>query len=354
MAQHFLRSRAARSISVSQVSNMTDAEAEAKFIELRWFDNGGQPRCPHCGSVRVYTCPRRNGANRYRCRDCHRDFSVTSGTLFAGHKKSLKTYLLAIVVFCNDVKGKAALAMIREIDTEYKTAFILAHKLREAMWQETAHLRSESGRIGGPGKLVQIDSVRIKASYRKKRLRKDKIHQAIEQIRKKEAKKKDVHIVALRQVPRKHDPDGDRIVTITEVFKSEHAMTGWVQSRIATGTTVHADESSDWNDLDDIRGVRLRRINHSLAYMEGGISINADEWLFTRIRRSAHGHHHHIRGPYLHRYAQEMAWRDDHRRDSNGAQVDALLRLALNSPPSPIFRGYWQRRGAKTGSQASP
>jgi transposase-like protein len=345
MPQHFLRSRAARSISISQVLSMSETEVEAKFVELRWSCNGGAPQCPHCPTpTRVYKCPRRNGASRYRCRGCRKDFSVTSGTLFQYHKKPLKSILLAIVSFCNEVKGKAALAMTREIDVEYKTAFVLGHKLREAMWQETAHLRTDSGRIGGPGRIVQIDGVEITASYRKMRLRKDRKHQIIEQIRKKEARKKNRHIVALRQISRGKGRNAERSVTIVEVFTSEPAATKWVRSRIATGTTVYADLNPAWHDLGQLRGITLKRINHSEAYMEGGISINADEWLFSRVRRSARGHHHHIRGPYLVRYGQEMAWRDDHRRDSNGAQVDTVLKLALNSPPSPSFHGYWQGR----------
>ena len=58
---------------------------------------------------------------------------VTSGTLFAHHKLPLRTYLAAIAIFCNEVKGKSALALSRDLDVQYKTAFVLAHKLREAM-----------------------------------------------------------------------------------------------------------------------------------------------------------------------------------------------------------------------------
>jgi len=64
---------------------------------------------------------------------CRGDFSITSGTLFAWHKLPLRTYLLAVAGFCNEVKGKSMLAFSRELDVQYKTAFVLAHKLREAM-----------------------------------------------------------------------------------------------------------------------------------------------------------------------------------------------------------------------------
>jgi hypothetical protein len=54
------------------------------------------------------------------------------------------------------------------------------------------------------------------------------------------------------------------------------------------------------------------------------------------------GHHHHIAGPYLLRYAQEASWREDHRRISNGDHVHAVSGLAMKRGPSVDFCGYWQ------------
>jgi hypothetical protein len=61
------------------------------------------------------------------------------------------------------------------------------------------------------------------------------------------------------------------------------------------------------------------------------------------MRRAEIGHHHHIAGAYLLRYAQEASWREDNRRDSNGAQVNRLAGLAMAQKPSVDFSGYWQR-----------
>jgi hypothetical protein len=58
------------------------------------------------------------------------------------------------------------------------------------------------------------------------------------------------------------------------------------------------------------------------------------------------GHHHHISGPYLLRFAQEAAWREDNRRVSNGDQVQRVARLALGRKPSVDFGGYWQRHNS--------
>jgi hypothetical protein len=76
-------------------------------------------------------------------------------------------------------------------------------------------------------------------------------------------------------------------------------------------------------------------------------SGEVDDWaeeFFSRMRRAEIGHHHHVAGPYLLRYAQEAAWREDNRLISNGDQVDRIATLAMLSKPSVDFGGYWQRR----------
>jgi transposase-like protein len=154
MAQHFLLTAAARSLSLAHVMRMTDAEAETMFRKVRWPDTDGEPTCPNCGSVKVYDCRRPNGAARWRCaqKECKSEFSITSGTLFASHKLPLRAYLAAIAIFANEVKGKSMLALSRDLGTQYKTAFVLAHKLREATAADTHGLP-----IGGEGKVAEID-----------------------------------------------------------------------------------------------------------------------------------------------------------------------------------------------------
>src|SRR3954469_14600400 len=136
MPQHFLLSSRARTLSLASVMRMSDEEVERVFIRLRWADNEGEPYCPHCGCPTVWACRRPGRAPRWRCKACQKDFSVTSGTLFAFHKMPLRSYLLAIAIFCNEVKGKSMLAMSRDLGVQYKTSFVLAHKIREAMASE--------------------------------------------------------------------------------------------------------------------------------------------------------------------------------------------------------------------------
>lgn len=103
---------------------MSDKEAFEVFEELRW-GAGGAVACPCCGVIGAH--PFRRDRRQWMCRDCGHTFSVTAGTIFANHKLPLKTYLSAIAIYSNAAKGLSALQLSRDLDVQYKTAFVLMH-----------------------------------------------------------------------------------------------------------------------------------------------------------------------------------------------------------------------------------
>src|SRR5262249_15880564 len=113
---------------------MDDTEAFGTFQAVRFAANNGDPFCPRCGSVNAYTLAKI--PTRWKCAACRRKFSGTSGTLFHSRKLAIREYLAVIALFVNGVKGVAALRMARDMDINPKSAFVLLHKLREAMGAE--------------------------------------------------------------------------------------------------------------------------------------------------------------------------------------------------------------------------
>ena len=132
-----------------------------------------------------------------------------------------------------------------------------------------------------------------------------------------------------------------RAPAVPAVFRSEGAALSFIQSRIAPGTVVHADEAGAWNDLHG--RFEMKRINRQEAYSLNGACTNWAEGFFSRMRRAGIGHHHHIAGAYLLRYAQEASWREDKRRIGNGKQVHRVAGLAMVAKRSVDFCGYCQR-----------
>jgi len=323
MAQHFLLSAAAKSLSLASVFTMKDEQAETTFRRVRWADTNGEPVCPHCGGVDAYDCRRLKGAPRFRCRACVKDFTITSGTLFASHKLPLRCYLAAIAIFCNEVKGKSALALSRDLNVSYKCAFVLLHKLREAM---AAELKGRM--IGGEGKVAEVDAGYFGGYVKPANLKNHRVDRRFYENQ--SHKRKAVIVIRER--------NGN---TLPAVFRTEGQALKFIQSRIAKGTIVNADESPNWNELHS--RFEMKRINHEEAYSLDGACTNWAEEFFSRMRRAEIGHHHHIAGAYLLRYAQEASWREDNRRTSNGEQVNRITMLAMRQKPSVDFSGYWQR-----------
>jgi transposase-like protein len=124
---------ATRSLSLEQVLQLSDEEALALFAEIRWSDNNGRPYCPHCGYIKVYIFHYRP---IWRCKRCGKQFSITSGTIFHSRKLAIRDYLAAITIFVNGTKKYSTAQISRDLSIQYRTALVLAHKLREAIGSE--------------------------------------------------------------------------------------------------------------------------------------------------------------------------------------------------------------------------
>jgi transposase-like protein len=317
MAQHFLLSAKARTLSVVQVARMTEDEARSLFRAIRWADTDGEPVCPRCGCFAVNEYKSRP---IFKCKGCGHQFSITSGTVFASRKMPVRDILLAIALFVNGAKGMSALQMSRNLDVQYKSAYVLLHKIREVMAAETA-----DATLSGE---VEVDGAYFGGHVRPENRKEDRKDRRLKE---NQSGKRRV-VVVMRQ-------RGGR--TLPFVFRSEDQSVPTIRARVATGTTVYADEASGWDELH--AAYETKRINHSLAFMDDGACTNQAESYFSRLRRAEWGQHHHISGRHLHAYAAEMAWREDHRRVPNGTLFTAVVDAALNAPVSRQWKGYWQR-----------
>ncbi len=315
--QHFLLSAKARTLSLKAVFQMGEAKAYETFRQLRWPETEGEAVCPRCGCVETYDIATRR---RFKCAACYHQFSVSSGTIFASRKLSFTDLLAAITIFVNGAKGVAALQLSRDLDCQYKTAFVLTHKLREAMANEQA-------RVGLNG-IVEIDGAYFGGHVRPENRKEDRKDRRL----KANSSGKRQCVVVMRERKGRSLPF---------VVANEGDACPIVRDRVGTLATIYADEGTGWDALH--AGWDTRRVNHSVAFMDEGVCTNQAESYFSRLRRAEIGTHHHIAGPYLNAYANEMAWREDHRRVANGNQAALVAGAAMVSRQSRNWAGYWQR-----------
>ena len=317
MAQHFLLSSKARTLSLAQVMRLTEDQAFETFKAIRWAETNGEPVCPKCECAAVYTYAARR---IFKCKACASQFSATSRTIFASHKLALRDYLAAIAIFSNGAKGVAALALGRDLNVSYKTAFVLAHKLREAMMAD-----QENATLGGE---VEIDGAYFGGYVKPENRAEDRKDRRLSE---NQSGKRKVVVVMRERAGR----------TIPFVADTEAQGARRIAAKVRKDSTVYADEAKSWDALH--AAFAVKRVNHNVAFMDDGVCTNQAESFFSRLRRAEIGTHHHISGRYLQAYAGEMAWREDQSRKSNGGQFLLIAAATAAHPVSRKWKGYWQR-----------
>jgi transposase-like protein len=322
---HFLNTAAARSLSIAQVLRLSNEEAFVAFKRIRFAVNGGEPFCPHCGIMKVYTLC--ETPTRWKCSGCRKKFSVTSGTIFHSRKLAIRDYLAVVALFCNGVKGVSSLQMSRDMNINPKSAFVLLHKLREAMGSEV-----HNPDLPGLSGTVEVDGMYAGGNVKPANRKEERIDRRATEA---QTGKRQVVVVAREILGR----------TLPFVVARESDAVPLIRQNVASGTIVHADESNAWERLH--ASYDTRRVNHSEEYVSAdGASVNQAESFFSRLRRAEYGVHHRISGSYLYQYANEMVWREDHRREPNGLHWRRIIGAALRHAKSEVWCGYWQRAAA--------
>jgi len=113
-----------------------EKRARKLFESVRW--TGGRPICPHCKHDEIYTLkskPRTKNKMRdglYCCSACRKTFTATVGTVFEDSHVKLSKWLMAILILCSSKKSVSALQLSRMLQTTYKTARFMAHRIRFA------------------------------------------------------------------------------------------------------------------------------------------------------------------------------------------------------------------------------
>ncbi len=305
---------ASADLSLVSVARMSDEDARKALMALRWRSSNGRPICPRCSHDEVYF---RKSSRTFLCKRCAKDFSIVSGTIFAFSKVSAKDLILAACLFVGGAKGVSGLQLSRYMGRQYKSSFVLAHKMREAMQ------RPDLGLHG----VVQVDGCTI-GGYR---LAANKVGRFGKRYYQKKYENRRVVVVA-------REPFGN---TKAFVGKKESDSLVAVSETLAPDAIIQADGSRAWNSL--ARQFDLMRVEHEKAYSENGAHTNWAESYFALLRKMQYGIHHQIGAQHLDAYTNELAWRQDNREMKESEKIQALLTRCLNMPPSQRWSRYWQR-----------
>jgi transposase-like protein len=236
VAQHFLLSKAARTLNLTKVARMSDDESWETFKAIRWEATEGAPYCPRCGCLKHSFIATRK---LFKCAGCRHQYSVTSGTIFASRKLPIRDHLLAIAIFVNGAKVHSALQLSRDLDVQYRTAFVMAHKLREAVSAEAADTT-----VSGT---VEVDGAYFGGHVRPENMKADRRDRRLAE---NQTGRRRVVIVIRERAGK----------AVTFVVRAEAEAVATIETRVAPGSVVHADEAKGWDRLH--KSFTTHRINH--------------------------------------------------------------------------------------------
>lgn len=229
--------------------------------------------------------------------------------------------------YTNAVKSLSALQLARDLDCQYKTAWVIIHKIRESLVDNNRHFQL--------GDVCEIDGVYVNHYIRPENKIEDRVD------RRKTPNPNKRIIISIRQ--RYNEKQQGAKKTLTFILKSENSrdINKLVKQYVKAGTEIHSDEANAYDDLHAFYD--MKRVNHQIEYSsKEKASNNQCESFNSSFRRMQIGQVHKINNKYLDIYANEIAYREDTRRWTNGDIFDDIVARCANCPVSPYFAGYWQ------------
>jgi len=286
----------------------TDDKCLDYIEKMRWPN--GEIGCVHCGEVgRISKITRESKSKNqrtriYQCLACGKQFSATSGTIFNDSHLPLTKWFLAIAMICEAKKGMSACQLQRHLGVNYRTAWYLAHRIREAM--------QEGGLLTG---VVEADETYLSP----KKPRKGRPY----------VKKQTTDVVLgmrerggnLRLVP----------LSDSKMARIEPALL----KHVSTDATLHTDESAVFAIIGQRHFPgRHRTINHASSYAIGDLHTNTIENAFSLLKRGVYGTFHKVSIKHLGRYCNEFSYRFN-RRGEQLQMFDGTLKNLVRGEVLP-------------------
>jgi len=276
-------------VAALNLPHFQDADKAREYLEAQVWPKGRV--CPHCGVIgEHYTLTgKTNRAGLYKCSDCREPFTVTVGTVFERSKVGLHIWLQAVYLINSSKKGISAKQLERMLGVTYKTAWFMAHRIREAM------TGNGGGLLGGGGKVVEADEtywgtqdIRRGRSAKAGFGHKMKVVSLVER----DGEKRSFHVSRVNAK------------TLRPILNAQ----------IAQDTHLMTDEAGVYMPL----GKAFKKhsaVNHGLGeYTRGNVTTNTVESSFAILKRGLYGTFHNVSEQHLQRYANEFDFRWNNRK----------------------------------------
>lgn len=271
----------------------TDPEAaRAHFEAIRW-PHGAY--CPFCGVTgdRVAALGGKSmGPGWYHCKDCRKKFTAAVGTIYERSHIPLTKWLLATHLMCSSKKGMSAHQLGRMLGLPYKTAWFMAHRIREGMRE------LNPAPMGGEGKIAEADETFVGGKERNKHVSK-RDRKVIGGVGKE---------AVFSLVER-----GGRVQSRHVSNVSAKTLKPILEAQLDKRSTLMTDGEGQYRIIGP-HFARHDTVNHGIEeYVRGDAHTNTIEGYFSILKRGINGVYHHVSAQHLKRYLGEFDFRYNER-----------------------------------------
>jgi transposase-like protein len=275
----------------------SEEAARAHFEKLRWPEGR---TCPHCGVVGDDQSTLLKGKSHrpglYKCKACAQPFTATIGTVYEDSKVPLHKWLLATHLMCASKKGISALQLQRELGLgSYRTAWFMAHRIREAM------IETDTGPLGGEGKIVEADET----YYGKPAVSPVKRTDGSDFLKRKKARNSRPVVALVER--------GGRAKVFHVAVADKATVQRLVIENVHPASRLHTDESNLYKGSADVFASH-ETVKHSTGeYVRGDVHNNSAEGFFGVFKKGMKGVYQHCSEKHLNRYVTEFGFRHNTR-----------------------------------------
>lgn len=298
-----------------------DEEVCHNFLsEIRW-PNGCQ--CPACGSANIGALSVTRAKSRsknpnakptvrrlWTCKECRKQFTVKTGTIFEDSALSLSVWLPAVWMIVSAKNGISSCELARSLDISQKSAWFMLHRIREAMREGNFPLKGEvevdETYIGGRIKTINAKQRRKVKGSGMGHAHLTPVFGAIQRGTDGEPSKVQV----------KHVPNVRRATLLPEVLR-----------RVGHGSKIYSDKSPAYKGLE--MAYDHQSVDHAIEYVRGAVHINGLENFWSILSRMFHGTYVQISDKHLARYLDEQATRFNERTGSDLTRFLSTLRRVI-------------------------
>ena len=271
--------------------------ARAHLEKLLWPTG---PVCPHCGTVDEATAMKGKSHRKglYNCRACDEPFTVTIGTVFESSHIPLHKWVYGMHLMAASKKGISALQLQRQLGLgSYRTAWFMAHRIREALRD------TDPSPVGGEGKIVEADET----YYGKPAASPKKLTSKGTPFLKGQKKRNSRPVVALVE-------RGGRAKVFHVAVADKETVSAIVLANVHHDSRFFTDESRLYTGAHTVFASHETVKHSAKEYARGDVNTNSAEGFFGVFKKGMKGVYQHCSEKHLARYVDEFAFRHNTRQ----------------------------------------